>query len=391
MGNKAQEVHVLLYFFGADNDSYYLTMNKVLIIVPLDIYNFKYPHVFDFINEYKSKFEVEILIIPERGYWIEKYIERIKRTFYKRRTIHEILRLVRFFFQLSRRRKNQYEYVISIDSLSYIFACYFLKNKNHVLWSLDFVAVDNESHENYYEKKIQHYTRKYLLTHRKIIIQSFVRFQLFLKSINISLQEAQIIEPKYLPVSLVDIPLLERSNLNGIKTNSVTLIQIGGINQARSHSCDLISEFQKIDGMKLILHGFISAEVTEFIFNKKPVKMPVLSNVDLPADMIAKFLANADIGFVSYVANDENFVNIDWASGQIAEHLRAGLPVICHGNTSLNNFVVEHNIGLGIKDMGELSGAITKITSEYKDYSHRCRKLFEEKMDIEKLVPVYFN
>ena len=54
-------------------------MKKVLLIVPKDIYILKYPHLFDFINEYKKKYEVEVLLIPERGYWIEEYIERIKK------------------------------------------------------------------------------------------------------------------------------------------------------------------------------------------------------------------------------------------------------------------------------------------------------------------------
>jgi hypothetical protein len=366
-------------------------MSRVLIIVPLDIYNFKYPHVFDFINEYKKKFEVEILIIPERGYWIEKYIERLKKKFYRRQTINDMLRMVRFFFQLRKRKKINYDYVISIDHLAYIFACYFLKNKNHVLWSLDFVPVDNASYDNHYERKIQTHTRKYLLRNRKLIIQSVSRFQFFLKSIQVDVRQAADIEVKYLPVSLVDIPLANNNHVGGLSTNSVTLIQIGGINQSRSHSCDLIAEFQKIEGMKLILHGFISSEVTDYLKEKKPGKMPILSNMDLPADMIIKLLSNADIGFVSYVANDENFINIDWASGQVVEHLRAGLPIICHGNTTLNSFVVEHRVGLGINDMSELSDALQKISSDYHAYSCQSRKLFEEKMDITKLVPVNFN
>ena len=365
-------------------------MNKVLIIVPQDVYNFKYPHVFDFMAEYKKKFEVEILLIPERGYLIEEYVARIKKTFYKKKTIKEVLKMIRFFFQLKKRKKNHYEYIISIDNLSYILACFFLRNKNNVLWSLDFVAVDNASHGNYSNRKIQHYTKKYLLRNRKIIIQSFSRLQIFLKSINIDGSDLSEIDPKYLPVSLVDIPLT-KNHSNGVTANSVTLIQIGGINQWRSHSCDLITQFQKVDGMKLILHGFISPEVVEFLINKKLPKVPVLSSIDLPSDMIIKLLRNADIGFVSYVANDENFINIDWASGQVAEFSRAGLPIICHGNTTLNRFVIEHNIGLGIQEMQELPDAIKKISLEYKEYSCRSRKLFEEKMDITKLIPVYFN
>lgn len=366
-------------------------MNKVLIIVPQDIYKFKYPHVFDFLAEYNKKFEVETLLIPERGYLIGEYVNRIRKTFYKKKTIKDVLQMIKFFFQLKKRRKNEYEYVISIDNLSYIFACFFMKKKNHVLWSLDFVAVDNPAHGSYSNRKIQHYTKKYLLRNKKIIIQSFHRFQFFLKSINIQGLDAAEIESKYLPVSLVDIPLTRNNHVNGTTTNSVTLIQIGGINQWRSHSCDLIAEFQKIDGMKLILHGFISPEVIDFLINKKLAKIPLLSSIDLPSDMIIKLLLNADIGFVSYVANDENFVNIDWASGQVVEFLRAGLPIICHGNTTLNSFVAEHCIGLGIREMEELPGAIKKISMEYNGYSCRSRKLFEDKMDITKLVPVDFN
>jgi hypothetical protein len=184
---------------------------------------------------------------------------------------------------------------------------------------------------------------------------------------------------------------MKTNHSSGITTSSVTLIQIGGINQWRSHSCDLIAQYQNIDGMKLMLHGFISSEVTDFLINEKLSKMPVLSNIDLPSDKIIKLLAHADIGFVSYVANDENFINIDWASGQVVEFLRAGLPIICHGNTTLNRFVAEHSIGVGIQHMNELSEAIKKISLEYKEYSCRSRKFFEERMDITKLVPVYFN
>lgn len=366
-------------------------MEKVLIIVPLDVYQFKYPHLFDFIAEYKKKFDVEILLNPERGYLIEQYVDRIKKTFYKEKTLKEILQMVKFFMQLARRKKNHYEYVISVDNLSYIIACYFLKNKRHVLWSLDFVAIDNRSHENYFNRKIQNFTKKYLLKNKKLIIQSSTRLQFFLKSISVHGAAIGEIDAKFLPVSLVDISPAKNNGSKEFTTSGITLIQIGGINQWRSHSCDLIAEFQNIDKMKLILHGFISSEVIDFLINQKPIKVPILSNIDMPSDMIIKLLGNADIGFVSYVANDENFINIDWASGQVAEFSRAGLPIICHGNTTLNRFVAEQNIGLGIHTMGELADAIKKISLEYKAYSCRSRKLFEEKMNITKLLPIYFN
>jgi glycosyltransferase involved in cell wall biosynthesis len=119
--------------------------------------------------------------------------------------------------------------------------------------------------------------------------------------------------------------------------------------------------------------------------------VPIFSNSNLPPEGIMKLLSDADIGFVSYKASDENFANITWASGQIAEHTRARLPVIAHGDTSLNDFVKEYNIGIGIKDMRELSDAIKKIKSDYEGYSRRSRKLFDEKMNISKYIPFNFN
>lgn len=366
-------------------------MKKVLIIIPKNIYVVKYPHLFDFIDEYKKKYEVEILLIPERGYWIEKYIEKIKKTIFKKKGAREIFLLIKFLLTLFRKSKYHYEYVISIDNLSYVFACSFLKNKNHVLWSHDFVSHDNGSHENYYQRKIQRYTRKHLLQYRKIIIQSARRYELFLKSININEPDSNRIEVKYLPVSLKDISLLKFRNTDFINKESITLIQIGGINQPRSKSCDLISEYQKIDNLKLILHGFISSEVTDFVSTGNLLKVPIFSNINLPPEGVMKLLSDADIGFVSYKATDENFANITWASGQIAEHTRARLPVIAHGDTSLNDFVKEYNIGIGIKDMKELSDAIKKIKSDYDGYSRRSRKLFDEKMNISKYVPFEFT
>ena len=93
-------------------------MKKVLIIIPKNIYVVRYPHLFDFIDEYKKKYEVEVLLIPERGYWIEKYIEKIKKTIFKKKGIREIFLLIKFLFTLFKKSKYHYEYVISIDNLS---------------------------------------------------------------------------------------------------------------------------------------------------------------------------------------------------------------------------------------------------------------------------------
>ena len=366
-------------------------MKKVLLIIPKDIYDVKYPHLFDFIDGYKKKYEVEVLIIPERGYWIEKYVERLKKKFFRREGFGEVLKLLKFLLALFRKKKNQYEYVISIDNLAYVFACKCLKNKNHVLWSYDFVAEDNTSHGNLFQKKIQFHTKRRLLQNQKLVIQSFARYELFLKSIDIVSSDSQKIDVKYLPVSLKNISLLRVRRAVELKNGSTTLIQIGGINQARSKSCDLISEFQKIDHLKLVLHGFISPDVIQFVTNGNFSKIPIFSNINLPSELIIRLLDNADIAFVSYKATDQNFANISWASGQIAEHTRAGLPIISHGDTSMNDFVVEHNIGLGISDMVELPGAIIKIKLKYSEFSKRSRDLFENKMDISRIIPIVFD
>lgn len=240
-------------------------------------------------------------------------------------------------------------------------------------------------------EKIQFHTKRRLLQNKKLAIQSLVRYELFLKSIDIATPDSREIDVKYLPVSLKNISLLRDKKAMELENGCTTLIQIGGINQARSKSCDLIAEFQKIESLKLILHGFISPDVKNFVFTSKLNKTPLLSNIDLPSELIMKLLANAEIGFVSYVATDGNFANITWASGQIAEHTRAGLPVIVNGNTSLNDFVEEYNIGIGIKDMNELAGAIEKIKSDYSGYCNRSRRLFDEKMDIDKFIPFEFK
>lgn len=97
----------------------------------------------------------------------------------------------------------------------------------------------------------------------------------------------------------------------------------------------------------------------------------------------------ADVGIAFYTAMtesqpmSENIRTIGLSSGKIAYYLRAGLPIVVNATTTLRNFVDETGCGAVASDAQELGTALSRIATEYTDFSRRARVAFDKHYEFE--------
>jgi hypothetical protein len=294
----------------------------------------------------------------------------------KLRAVYRLLKTIFKDVSLLYRKKRQrkYKVVVAVDNLQYVLCSFVFSNT--ILWSHDFVTLDQAYSSNWCQRIIRELTRFFLLRNKKIVIQDDERYELFVKT---HLRDIDgELDPFYLPVSLkdeeADVVLTEKSH------EKLSILQIGGINSFRSNSDKLIRHFQdNSEKYQLRLHGFFFNEIRELLETVE--KVPEVST-DVPPEDISAIVRKSDVGFISYNCSNSNFYNIKNASGQFAEFLKCGKPVIVLGNTNLCAYVNETNVGVGISDFDELSSAIITVVDNYEIFCQNSRQLFEQKYDI---------
>lgn len=355
-------------------------MEKILLISPFPKNNVLYPHLQDFITLIEQRFDVEYFYFTERGYWIKSVLNKIK--LYNPFSYKPIYSLLKNFLRLYKRRKGKYYAVIAIDTFPYTVAGTILKNTNLIFWSHDFISMDNLDIEYWINKFILKKCKNLIEKNRKIIIQDNLRLRCLLQTTNNKEKEVDVF---YMPVSLKHIYAPK-----GIFFTKPVIMQIGGINIYRSNSNLLIDHF-KLNHYKytLFLHGFIDEKVLKLI-EEAPIR-PIVSSTIANPESIPKIIGMCDMGFISYNGGDINFQNIANASGQLAEFLRLGKPIIHFGETNIKNLIQKENIGISIDNFVDFNNAFDQIISNYEYYSDNCKNLFESNYCIEKYFPEIIN
>jgi hypothetical protein len=163
-------------------------------------------------------------------------------------------------------------------------------------------------------------------------------------------------------------------------------MQSGGIGAYRCSDL-LLTHYQSNYGFyRLYFHGFIFEEIKTQL--TKCAVQPMVSSRFIAPQYISQLNDYCDIGFVCYADEENmNFFLIANASGQFVEFLRLGMPVISMGKTNLGRFVREHEVGLEIENMSEMTGAIEAIKKKYTLYSENCFKCFDRYFDFDRYVP----
>ncbi len=324
-----------------------------------------YPHLNAVIEMLGSESAVEYFYFRERGYFITDHLRLTLRSIIRLSPLRLILKIVIDFLHL-RQKAKQYDRVVVIDNFTYIFAC--LCHKNVILWSCDFVTLDQESSKLYIQRQIAAYTRKFLQRNKRIIIQGQDRFDLFKKTLDINVE----LDCYFLPVSLPNTELIDPFHRCNKKP---VLMQVGGINSFRSNSDKLIKAYQsQAEYYLLLLHGFFFSDILSLL--KTVEKIPLCSMVEVKPAAMGQLISNCDIGFISYHCTDSNFYYIAYASGQLVEFLRQAKPVIVSGNTDLKDFVGSMGIGIFVDDVEKIPEAIAQIIANYESYSKKSHELF---------------
>jgi hypothetical protein len=346
--------------------------SKVVLVSPFHNDKSLYPHLNDFLFEARKKNEIEYLFFPERGYWIEEVFAWP----INKKKVFKWLSIVKKSLLLRRKYNSDEITIIAIDNFAYAVCCRFANRSNIILWSHDFVTLDKDSASRFLQKHLNRIVKRLLQARRKIIIQSRERLALFLETHGID----NDLIPFYLPVSLRKLARIDSVEISRIPI----LMQVGGINTDRSNSDKIIDWYQESQKFELILHGYFSPEIIQKLNSCK--KVPLASSIPVESDRVSSIISKSDIGFVSYVATDANFRNIAYASGQVVEFLRCGKPLIVHGDTNLNQWVLEKGVGYSVENFTDLECTIDKMISEYPQLQAKALEVFSEELAINRYI-----
>lgn len=354
---------------------------RVLIISPFVNDKNLYPHLAQFIECLKKEYIVEYFYFAERGYWIENVLRKIKKAPFKSKSYKPLNKLLRSIVRLKLLNVKQFESIIAIDNFIYTCCGIFKSHNNLILWSHDYVAKDNISYSLPIHQKIYKKAKKILLKNKKIIIQSKARMHCLEEAFDLDF-DANNIKVNYLPISLIPLKGSELYSTN--LAERPILMQIGGINDHRSNSDKLLSVYQNsYNSFELYFHGYFENKIIKQLYSSKV--LPICSSLTVSSEQMPTIISKSNIGFISYVAKDQNFKEIAWASGQFSEFMRCSKPVIVFGNTTLNELVEENKLGKAITDFDELTPAIEEIKNNYSYYVNAVTAFNNTYLNLEEL------
>lgn len=339
---------------------------KKILIIGFEKENYiKYPHLKDVVDFFQLNSGAEYLYFSQRGYFLG-YLQGIKpNIIYALSILISIIDLLKFIFK---NMKTKYSQIVVIDNFAYIATSIF--SKKTILWSHDFVTNDQPHKKSFYQWIIFKGTSFFLKKNKKIIIQDIDRLKLFCESYHLNMSSLNVF---YLPVSSRSIVREEFKRTLLVPK----VLQIGGINQYRSCSHDLVLQYQKSSKKyELYLHGFFDKH--SILFIKKQDQIPFCSTLELNASDVFKIVDKCDIGFIGYRSENLNFYYIAHASGQLVEFLKLGKPIIAYGATNMLDLVDKYKLGYSLQNINNLDYAIEYIALNYTELSSNCTKLFND-------------
>ncbi len=365
-------------------------MNKNILIIGFEEYSENmYPHLYEVVTLLRESYEVTYYGFDTRGlelYTLENTLRQLFPIgFLKKNNVRNVLQAIWQVVVLMRNicklkkdsRINTYDAVVAIDhrSLNYVKEIFANKSKL-IFWSLDIIYYDEPRYKSFLIRRMIRSNLKSIKYYDLIIVQDENRSHL----LN-SLLGSYRIKRTFLPVSLRDDLFSKniskvKEKIIFIKDDSLVIMQLGGFEQRGSY--ELIDEIKKDIQLKLIIKGSFDPKLAQYVNDDLRLKDRVqFAGFDSLPEM-RKCLAQADIGYLSYKVMDFNHFFITNASGQLVEFIRFGIPIISNLPQTLNNFVNERQIGIGLSDMEDFNQAVLTIKNNYSLYSYNCRRLYED-------------
>jgi len=347
-----------------------MTKQNILVIGFQKYDRDMYPPLYCFIDQLSKYTNLDYYHFRERGWFMNLNLLKIIRILFG--SIVDSIGLLL--------RKENYQYIIAVDQYAYAIACLVFRGKTVVLWSHDIYGYAKHSIDNSFMRSYRKIQKHFLTKNQKIVIQDGDRLDL-LKRILLIEDDVQL-DVFFMPIFLNNVDIeLTRSRLP-VKP---IVLQCGGLSCERL-SDRLLRHYQNnYAHYTLFFHGFVTNEIMSLINESE--MLPIISNARVPGDKVSQIIDKCDIGFIGYSQTDLNFYYISRASGQLVEFLRMGKPVIVLSETNMNEFVELHNIGIGIKDIGQLNDAIETIKANYAFYSANCLDCFSKYYDGRLYIP----
>jgi glycosyltransferase involved in cell wall biosynthesis len=142
---------------------------------------------------------------------------------------------------------------------------------------------------------------------------------------------------------------------------------------------ELVAAVRQVsEKMRLSLNGAWFPDNIE----KDPARFENLQRTP-DADGYRQAIARHDIGVLCYRPSNLNDVVISRSSGQLADYLRLGIPVVAFVAPEMGRFVTEAGVGAAAHDAASLDLACRTIRANYADMSRRARALFEQHYDFQ--------
>lgn len=332
-----------------------------------------YPHIDDVVELLAEAAEVERIRFRERGYFLERILNTGAAGWFGARFP---LTLALVLLDTARLwwKARKFHVVLAVDELTFV--CASKVHGNVVLWSHDIVTSDQRRAGSIVHRMLKDvFSTAFFRSGSRVVIQDESRLKLF-ESAHPGLLGKTI--PYFLPVGCKGSPVHPRGP--GGKMLRPLLMQIGGISERRSGSESLLAAFARGSGeFRLVFHGFVHPTFRQAL-QVFPIPA-IVSDHPVEPSQIGHLVSQADIGFVGYCAEDENFRHVSHASGQLAHFLACGKPVIAWGNTDIGEHLERYGAGLAIGSMDDLLPAIQKLSDSYDLYSEAAWRLHIQQYD----------
>lgn len=349
---------------------------KRIIVIGFQEYNEDmYPHLYEVLNHLKRSFIVHYIGSDERGellYKAGRTTSFALRTYYlwkyrmnRSRIISKIKNVLRY---------ESCDCIVAIDHTALSIAALFADKTKIYFWSHDFISSDRKWY--YQSRYIQSLIRRNKHDIKKcslIIIQDQNRAD----ALN-SILESKDIHNYMLPVSLNDSGVYKK-NYTIDRNRRIVIIQMSSSIYKNTHL--LIRELGKQpEKYELVFQGNIG--ISKKVIAASNVLVEARHKCKRIAD-ISIGIIDADIAFLSYPDNDLNYYFISSASGQLAQYLMCGIPIIVYETPELNQWLEENQCGIYIGQMDNFDLAVDRILDNYELYSKNARDLYERHYDLE--------
>ena len=284
-------------------------------------------------------------------------------------------------------KEREYDFVIVIDQSAYwrvvrISRSYKKHDFKLILWSHDYFCPGHPLFSLLWVQRIIRHNRRMIHKCASIIIQDPAR------SVALDSQiQAEKIPRIYLPASLLPekrakVIALKNTQKVFSKKNKVTLMQLGCIGEERCSDL-FLEEYQNLpEHIQLLYHGFIQNDMQPMLraSHRKPMIRKAHSNIKA----MWESLSMTNIALIAFRDRNLNTFFVSKASGQLAQFMACGIPVICFNSPEMGAFLENNQCGFYLKHLSVLKKAISQITLRYAAYSRSAYQAYLNFFDLSK-------